>query len=214
MASSLSCDTPSHELRLAAHAVSGLAKSAATGELAATRALLCRISPTLARAAAAVLGSCHPELDDVVQRSRLALLRALPAFRGDCELAGYASRIAKREAIRLLRTNRREARRRELLDLLSRASESVEPPEVPASTMELRELLRRLLATLPLEQAEALGLRAAHGWTLGEIARATGAPTNTVRSRIRMAKAALRRRMDAAPELAAELRAGVQAWVR
>ena len=44
-------------------------------------------------------------------------------------------------------------------------------------------------------------MRVVMGWTLEEVSRATGAPINTVRSRVRLAKEALRRRIEAAPEL-------------
>ena len=68
-----------------------------------------------------------------------------------------------------------------------------------------RELLRELLARLPEEQAETLALRVVLGWSLDEIASATGAPTNTVRSRMRLAKDALRKSIEKSPGLSEEL---------
>jgi RNA polymerase sigma-70 factor (ECF subfamily) len=68
-----------------------------------------------------------------------------------------------------------------------------------------RAVLRRLLDDLADEQAEALALRVVLGWSLDEIAAATGAPVNTVRSRLRLAKEALRRRIADTPGLADEL---------
>ena len=65
-----------------------------------------------------------------------------------------------------------------------------------------RELLRELLEELPEEQAEALTLRVIMGWSLEEVASASGAPVNTVRSRVRLAKEALRARIEAKPALA------------
>jgi RNA polymerase sigma factor (sigma-70 family) len=65
-----------------------------------------------------------------------------------------------------------------------------------------RELLRELLEDLPEEQAEALTLRVVMGWSLEEVAQASGAPVNTVRSRVRLAKEALRARIEAQPALA------------
>jgi RNA polymerase sigma-70 factor (ECF subfamily) len=46
------------------------------------------------------------------------------------------------------------------------------------------------------------------GWTLEEVALATGAPVNTVRSRVRLAKEALRRRIEANPRLIDDLEVG------
>ena len=61
--------------------------------------------------------------------------------------------------------------------------------------------MRTLLDDLPPEQAEALALRTMLGWSLEEIARASAAPVNTVRSRLRLAKESLRRKIEASPGL-------------
>ena len=78
-----------------------LAIRAAAGDLAATQEFLGYVWPTLLRVAAGVLGARHAELDDAVQQSMIALVRALPAFRGECHPAGYASRITLRVALRV-----------------------------------------------------------------------------------------------------------------
>src|SRR2546422_54284 len=57
-------------------------------------------------------------------------------------------------------------------------------------------VVRDLLGALPAEQAEALAMRVALGWSLEEIATHSGAPLNTVRSRLRLAKEALKRRIE------------------
>ena len=80
-----------------------LATRAAAGDLAATQEFLGYVWPTLCRVASGVLGAQHPDLDDAVQQSMIALLRALPAFRGECHPAGYASRITLRVALRVRR---------------------------------------------------------------------------------------------------------------
>ena len=73
---------------------------------------------------------------------------------------------------------------------------------VDAESTPSARLLRELLEDLPEEQAEALTLRVVMGWSLEEVARASGAPVNTVRSRVRLAKEALRARIEARPALA------------
>jgi RNA polymerase sigma-70 factor (ECF subfamily) len=65
--------------------------------------------------------------------------------------------------------------------------------------------LRELLAGIAPEQAETLTLRVVLGWSLPEVAAATGAPLNTVRSRIRLAKEALRSAIERDPRLTEEL---------
>ncbi|HXK16216.1 MAG TPA: RNA polymerase sigma factor, partial [Polyangiaceae bacterium] len=158
--------------------------------------------PTLTRVATGVLGARHADLDDAVQQSMIALVRALPAFRGECHPAGYASRITLRVALRVRRNLKRDATRREELGQLG----PVEDQELDANDDALgsrrRELLRELLEDLPEEQAEALTLRVVMGWSLEEVAQASGAPVNTVRSRVRLAKEALRARIEAKPALA------------
>ena len=64
--------------------------------------------------------------------------------------------------------------------------------------------MQSLLEEIPQEQAEALAMRTMLGWSLEEIVEASGAPLNTVRSRLR-AKEALRRKIEADPALADEL---------
>jgi len=182
-----------------------LSLRAANGDLAATQELLAYVWPTLTRVAAGVLGARHAELDDAVQQSMIALVRALPAFRGECHPAGYASRITLRVALRVRRNFKRDAVRREQLELLGTAEDSAPSPSNDTVGSRRRELLRELLEVLPEEQAEALTLRVVMGWSLEEVARASGAPVNTVRSRVRLAKEALRARIDAHPALA-ELR--------
>jgi RNA polymerase sigma-70 factor (ECF subfamily) len=152
--------------------------------------------------AAGVLGARHTDLDDAVQQSMIALVRALPAFRGECHPAGYASRITLRVALRVRKNSKRDANRRETLVKLEGEGESAPAPSVEALSARRRDLLRELLEELPEEQAEALTLRVVMGWSLEEVAKASGAPVNTVRSRVRLAKEALRARIEAQPALA------------
>jgi DNA-directed RNA polymerase specialized sigma24 family protein len=65
-----------------------------------------------------------------------------------------------------------------------------------------RDLLRSLIDLLPEEQAETIGLRFMLGCSLREVAESTGVPEDTVRSRLRLAKEALRRRIEEDPAAA------------
>ena len=177
-----------------------LTARAAAGDLAATQEFLAYVWPTLSRVAAGVLGARHPDLDDAVQQSMIALVRALPAFRGECHPAGYATRITLRVALRVRRNVKRDTSRREALGLLAPDDDIATNDDVLSARR--RELLRELLEDLPEEQAEALTLRGVMGWSLEEVSRASGAPINTVRSRVRLAKEALRARIEALPALA------------
>jgi RNA polymerase sigma-70 factor (ECF subfamily) len=185
-----------------------LARRAAAGDDAATREFLDHMWPTIRRVVGGVLGHAHAEVDDVVQQSLMALVRALPAFRGECHAAGYASRIALHVALRARRRARIERTRRENLALFPGDEPRVVSPSDQAASEERKRLLRDFLEDLPEEQADALGLRVVLGWSLDEVASATGVPVNTVRSRVRLAKEALRRRIEALPHLAQELEGG------
>jgi hypothetical protein len=66
----------------------GLTQLAASGDPGATRRVLDIVRGPLMRMVAGILGANNADLDDVVQRSLLAVLRALGAFRGECHLIG------------------------------------------------------------------------------------------------------------------------------
>jgi RNA polymerase sigma-70 factor (ECF subfamily) len=184
-----------------------LARLAGSGDPVATRRFLDSVWPTLNRVVNGVLGAGHPDVDDVLQQSLLAVLRALSAFRGECHPAGYASRIALHVALRARRgVAQRMARTRSFAECSSLETEPLwVESEVPSERR--KRALRDLLADLPEEQADALALRVMLSWSLEEVASATGAPVNTVRSRVRLAKEALRKRIEADPSLTDDLEA-------
>ena len=185
-----------------------LARSAASGDTRATSQLLRAVAPLVTRVVRAVLGGGHPDVPDVVQQSLIGLVRALPAFRGECAPEGYAQTIAMRTALLARRRTRIDhSRRDDGAETESSASEDASPEEDALATRR-RSLLRELLAEIPTEQAEALALRIMLGWSLDEVAAAAGAPLNTIRSRLRLAKEALRRRLEASPELLSALEVG------
>jgi RNA polymerase sigma factor (sigma-70 family) len=181
-----------------------LARRAASGDAHATSQLLQRVAGDVFRVVRGVMGTRSADVDDVAQESLIALIQALPAFRGECEPAGYACRIALRTA--LAARKRVHIRRSRHVDETS--AEGLLAADCPGENAEANrrmELLRGLLDQIPEEQAEALTLRTVLGWSLDEIAAASGAPANTVRSRLRLAKEALRKKIDDDPALADEL---------
>jgi RNA polymerase sigma factor (sigma-70 family) len=178
-----------------------LAQAAAGGDVRATRALLEQVAPRVVRAVRSVMGPAHPEVDDATQLALIAFIQALPSFRCECPPVQFAARIAVRTAAGV---RRRAGARRVGHD----PSVDVDTLEVPPEELDAarrRAAVRALLDELPEEQAEALALRIMLGWSLKEIAAATGTPLNTVRSRMRLAKDALRKRVAADPALAATL---------
>ncbi|HJL18439.1 MAG TPA: RNA polymerase sigma factor [Sandaracinaceae bacterium LLY-WYZ-13_1] len=176
-----------------------LCEAAANGDRAALGRLLRALGPQVLRVARGVLGSNHPDVEDAAQESMVAIASALSSFRGESSVTHFACRIAARRCVTVRRRAKTRRERREAL-----ATEPP-PPPVQAPRVLRREALRELLETLPEEQAESLVLRVVMGFSLGEVAEATGAPINTVRSRLRLSKEALRRRIEADPMLAESL---------
>jgi len=179
----------------------GLAQAAAAGDVRATRELLEQVAPRVVRAVRAVMGPTHAEVDDATQLALIAFIQALPGFRGECPPVQFAARIAVRTAAAV----RRRAGNRRVLHDPSVDVDTIEVPPEELDAVRRRAAVRALLDELPEEQAEALALRIMLGWSLKEISDATSTPINTVRSRMRLAKDALRKRVAADPALAAAL---------
>ncbi|MGH7271063.1 MAG: RNA polymerase sigma factor [Polyangiaceae bacterium] len=179
-----------------------LAQAAAAGDAAATGQLLRALAPRLGRVVRAVLGGGHPDVDDAFQQSLIGLVQALPAFRGDCEPIGYATIIAVRTALATRKRARVDQGRRD-----DGVDADAIPGAGPSQSDEMaanhrKDLLRELLAELPAEQSEALAMRVVLGWSIKEIALHSGAPLNTVRSRLRLAKEAMRSKIEGRSDLA------------
>ena len=187
-----------------------LVRRAMAGDRKATLSLLGAVGPAMLRAIRKVLARNTHEVEDVAQEAMEALIAALPSFRGECPVLHFARRVAVLTAL----ANRRR------LDL--RAQWAADAPEQPApegvaagpSPAEAlflrgrREALAALLDELPANQAEVLVLHVALGFTIDEIAAAAGRPVETIRSRLRLAKQALRDRIQASPELSDILEVG------
>lgn len=181
-------------------ATASLVRRAASGDRGALEAVLRDVSPTVLRGLRSMMGT--DDVDDALQESLLAFVRALPAYRGDTNLRRYALRIGVRTA---LAARRQERQRSGLLDAHVRATEPLaRPPSLPPDEWEAarqRDIFRTLLDSLPEPQAEALALRIVLECSFEEVAEVTGAPVNTVRSRIRLGLEALRARITRDPAL-------------
>ena len=170
------------------------------GEADAITQVVSDLAPGVLRALTALLGRQHPDLEDLAQDVLLAVMAALPDFRGDSTLLHFAVRIAARKSVLVRR------RTRSVLGWLEGFWRGEHPlRQAPTSAHEQmrgerqRTLLRLLLSELPDAQAEALLLRVVCGHSIEEISSITQTPFNTVRSRLRLAKEALRQRIEAEP---------------
>ena len=174
-----------------------LALQARAGDPSAVQRLVVLVAPVVLRSVRLVLGPKSTDHEDATQQALMAFVLSLPGFRGDCHPAGYASRIAVHTA---LSWRRRLARSRAVTcaaDAIAAASERQRPAHDDAGAAAYqRRCLRDLLDRLPAEQAEIMALHVVLGYSLPEVARSTAVPLNTVKSRLRLAKQALRRELE------------------
>ncbi len=176
-----------------------------SGDPEATAVLLRAVGPALLRSVRAILGPSHPELEDVVQDSMVAFLRGLESFRRESSVLHFASRIAMRRATDYLRQGR--SRGRLVTSLTDMASAGIAAQEQDtARQLRHRHTLRAILDELSDVQVETLLMRVVFDYSIEEIAQATQVPINTVRSRLLLAKKALRNRIESSNDLRAFLR--------
>jgi RNA polymerase sigma-70 factor, ECF subfamily len=187
-----------------------LIEGARAGDSIATSELLAALAPPLLRAVRALLGPTHPDVEDLLQEVLVAVIDALPSFRGESTFLHFAIRIAARKATSVRRRSHAIVAWLERLYRGERAL-SVGPHSPGEETLadRRRALLRTLLGELPDAQSEALVMRVALGYSLEEIAALTRTPLNTVRSRLRLAKEAARARIVSDARWA-ELEGGLQ----
>ncbi|HEY4105329.1 MAG TPA: sigma-70 family RNA polymerase sigma factor [Polyangiaceae bacterium] len=185
-------------------ALGALAEAAARGERAAVHTFLVTVGPHLLRVVRRVLGANHPDVDDVAQESAFAVMDALPRHRGESTVLHFACRVAVLTAMTVRRreaTRKRHSEREHALEVEEMPSPAL-APDAAWSAQASAELVRELLDSLPLAQAEVLALHCVLGYTVPEIAESAGIPPETVRSRLRVAKEALRERVLGEPRLA------------
>lgn len=177
--------------------LSPVAALARAGGADAQRTLLAAVGPAMLKVVRGVLGSTHPDVEDALQESMVAVHFALSGFRGECTTLHFSCRIALQTA---MNARRRAGHRSKYTpssapeELAHLASDDRSPAELVQAERR-REELRRLVAELPDPQAEVLALHSVLGFTIEETAQVTAAPIDTVRSRLRNALAKLRERL-------------------
>lgn len=176
---------------------------AAHGDRDAARELVKAVGPAMLRAVRKVMGHRTSDVEDVLQEAVEGLLLALPSFKGQCTVLHFACRVAVLSA---LASRRRATFRAEFVVDAPEASEQAPSPAASplegVSANRRRQVVGQLLDDLPPAQSEVLVLHCALGFSVEEIALSVGRPKETVRSRLRLAKQALRERISSSAELA------------
>lgn len=132
---------------------------------------------------------CRDAIDseDAVQAGLERAWRHREDLLDPASLAAWLDRIVVREAIRLGRDKRSLAARllrdpREIEIAVSRRRDE------PGSTAETRAALRRAFEALPAAQRAVVALHLYLGYSVQETAELVGAPLETVRSRLKLAR--------------------------
>lgn len=167
-------------------------RGALDGDATSAHRLCLELGPVVLRTLRQVLGSGHPDLEDVLQESLLALLDGLPSFKRESSLRHYARRIATFRALEFIRGDRRRVRRLGKIAEDQLHSEPHSSPHDEISSRQSEQLLHDLLASLSTEHAEVLTLRIVLDHSVPEVAEMLGIPLNTVRGRLQTARGILR----------------------
>ncbi|HVY30203.1 MAG TPA: sigma-70 family RNA polymerase sigma factor [Polyangiaceae bacterium] len=179
-----------------------LAHAVQAGDRAALRTFLAQVVPHLLRVARRVLGPQHSDVEDVAYEAAYAVVEGLSRFRGEGTVLHFACRVA---VLTAMNVRRRDAAQKRARGVAGCDPDSVQAeardPEEQAVLGALAPVVRELLDTLPEPLAEALALHNMLGYTVQEVAEQSGAPVETVRSRLRLAKQALRKRVLGHPRL-------------
>ena len=137
------------------------------------------------------------EIDDLTQETLLRVLRSLPAFKGEASAATWVYRIAHNTCVDAHR--RRAARPRtlslELDDDASRAEPAAGLEPDPAALLEdavAECFVEHALRALPADYARVASLRLLDGLSNEEIAARLGTSVDSVKSKLKRARAQLR----------------------
>jgi len=129
------------------------------------------------------------ERDDLLQDIALALLNALPGFRGDCPERAFVWRVAHNRAVSASLHRRRNAAFDGAVDVDDHAGALLSPHAVAEHHQQLDRLHRGL--RLLRDDQRLLVLLALEGLSLDETAAVVGGTANAVGVRLHRARAAL-----------------------
>lgn len=171
-----------------------LALRASEGEAAAIRELIMELGGPMLRTVRKVLGVRHPDAEDVTQEAVLGLLRSLANFRGECSISHFAHQVALRRALHARRhfKNRDKLGDQEL-DVEGPSDSGEGSPLALAISRERRRVVRALLDELSEPTAEALALHFMLGYSVAEISSTLDVSPNTIWSRLKLGRKAMRK---------------------
>lgn len=163
-------------------------RAAVQGRREAAESLLLELLPRV-RNLVRYLVHGDGEVEDIAQEALIALLRGLPTYRGEGHFQSWVDRVVARTTFAWLKRARgNEARRgEESAELMAVPSEDAPPDEYVH-----RRRMVMLLDRIPDEQRHAMVLHHVLGMSVSEVSDELGIPFETIRSRLRLGRTALR----------------------
>lgn len=140
------------------------------------------------------------DLDDLVQEAMIELVVALERFRGDASVRTYARRIVMRTTLRELRARRSRHQHLELVGEPETESDAPDPERLVSSRRAIAAFYAAL-ETLSEKRRNAFVLCAIERLSHDEAAAVEGTSIETVRARLKHARADLSANLRAHPAL-------------
>ncbi len=162
-------------------------RRAAAGDQRAQSWLCHRVLPRVRKVARALVRHTA-DADDAAQLSLIEILRSAKTFRGEANLESWAGRIAARTALRYVKRERRKAE-----PVVDAAPQLVAPQAHNPLAEALPRNVQHYLDQLPEAQRTAIVLHHALGHSLDEVAQMENVSPNTIKGRMRLGTAALRK---------------------
>lgn len=185
-----------------------LARAAAEGDATAQKRVVLRLLPRVRTTVQYIVGQAN-DAEDLVQESFIEILRSLGSYSGVGSLEGWADRIAARTSMRGLKKRRWYHRRvQEVDELWPGLGEGAPMPVDELQRAALRKRLAVALQKLSDKHRVAVVLRLVHEYRVAEIAEMLGTPIDTVRDRLRVGRARLRKIVRKDPVLKEWVEAG------
>ncbi len=140
----------------------------------------------------------HDDAQDAVQQTFIHVFRKLSTLKNDGSFSSWLMRIANNEALMILRKRKKTPVPDEDIDV-KLLEQEVDEPMLPATMAERRdtaEQLRRMIEKLPYEQRETLVLYYYHQQKITEIAAIMDCSESTAKSRLRYARASVKKEVE------------------
>lgn len=140
----------------------------------------------------------YDDAQDAVQQTFIHVFRKLSTLKNDGSFSSWLMRIANNEALMILRKRKKTPVPDEDIDV-KLLEQEVDEPMLPATMAERRdtaEQLRRMIEKLPYEQRETLVLYYYHQQKITEIAAIMDCSESTAKSRLRYARASVKKEVE------------------